>query len=49
VNSDHLPLKVELSTEEERTQEEERKVAGKEEREVIVWEQYKNIGKRRRN
>jgi len=38
VDSDHLPLEVELSTEEERKQEEElKRTSREEEREVIVW------------
>jgi len=39
VDSNHLPLEVESSTEEERIQEEEQKrMAKEEEREVIVWD-----------
>jgi len=39
VDSDHLPLEVELSTEEERIQEEEQKrMAKEEEREIVVWD-----------
>jgi len=39
VDSDHLPLEVELSTEEERTQEKERiRMAEEEEREIILWD-----------